>query len=110
MILLFYLIIISIGFFLLFLILGKIFQHWQIKGEKVAPIESGFISYNFKFIKFRIQFFLILILFIIFDVEILLLLISPIRGFLRIFNCVSVILFIFITLKLEWLWSKVVWF
>lgn len=110
MILFFYLIIIAIFLFFIFLILGKLFQHWIIKREKIAPIESGFSSYNFKFVKFRIQFFLILILFVVFDVEILLLLFIPIRNFLWFFNSILIIMFIFITLKIEWMYSKVVWF
>jgi len=46
---------------------------WAGKSTKLSPLERGFHSFFQDFSVFRTQFFLFLILFIIFDVEVVLL-------------------------------------
>lgn len=74
--------------------------------ESILPLESGFWCLSGGGVKFRLQFFTILLIFVLFDIEVVLL--SPViflsaNGF---FTFLSVLIFIFFTLLLEWWWGK----
>jgi NADH:ubiquinone oxidoreductase subunit 3 (subunit A) len=76
----------------------------------MLPLEGGFWCRGGVFSKFSIQFFVILIVFLLFDIEIVLL--AP-TIYIRVYNIVifrSIILFIFVTLGLEGWWGKLKWF
>jgi NADH:ubiquinone oxidoreductase subunit 3 (subunit A) len=70
-------------------------------GEFFCSVESGFLSYIKKSFRFSLAFFIILLLFVLFDVEIIFVIFSPILGYNFIFNIGFIILFIILTLVFE---------
>jgi len=66
---------------------------WAARRQKLAPLERGFFAFFQDFSLFRIQFFQFLILFIIFDLEVIL-----ISMFLsaRFFSILSLLIILFI--------------
>nr|YP_009927484.1 NADH dehydrogenase subunit 3 [Pseudodendrothrips mori]QFO91094.1 NADH dehydrogenase subunit 3 [Pseudodendrothrips mori] len=67
----FFLIFISMALFSICLIFSKKTNNWR---EKFIPFECGFNFFSYSRLPFSLQFFLIAIIFIIFDVEIALIL------------------------------------
>jgi NADH-quinone oxidoreductase subunit A len=58
------------GFGLLLLVLGWVFGPRRPDGEKVSPYECGFEAFEDSRTKFDVRYYLVAILFIIFDLEI----------------------------------------
>lgn len=76
---------------------------------KVGAFERGFVRVGKIQNSFRIHFFVIMLIFVIFDLEIVMflgLLISDIRSLVRFF---MLILFIFGGFYMEWWYGKLVW-
>lgn len=80
------------------------------RGEKVYPVESGFLSYNRGLSKFNLSFFMLLLLFILFDIEVLFIVFFPLLGVFLHPVPLVIVGFIFGTLWVEWVWGKLVWY
>ena len=76
---------------------------------KINAFESGFIRVGKIQNSFRIHFFIIMLIFVIFDLEIVIflgLIISDIRSIVRFF---MLIIFIFGGFYIEWWYGKLIW-
>nr|ANC65478.1 NADH dehydrogenase subunit 3 [Hirudo medicinalis] len=98
---------ISMCFFIpiiLYMLSYFIYFKMMMNNQKLSPFECGFDNCNSARIPFSTRFFLLGIIFIIFDIEIVLLL--PIPLFMLSNNCILLLLFImsllFIGLIHEW--------
>nr|YP_010535577.1 NADH dehydrogenase subunit 3 [Otobius lagophilus]UYB78385.1 NADH dehydrogenase subunit 3 [Otobius lagophilus]UYB78398.1 NADH dehydrogenase subunit 3 [Otobius lagophilus]UYL27138.1 NADH dehydrogenase subunit 3 [Otobius lagophilus] len=84
-----------------------------LKKEKFSPFECGFDPFSLARLPFSLRFFKITIIFLIFDIEIIILLPLPIlTNLLHIFNPLaffSIILLIFIGLIFEWKKGMIEW-
>lgn len=76
--------------------------------NKVRIFESGFTRIFKVQISFSIHFFIIVILFILFDLELILLVGLLMRRFVRGFIFLILIFFIFLGFYLEWLFGKLI--
>ena len=61
---------VAAGIGVLLLILGFLIGHGQKDDEKLSPYECGFEAFNDSRMKFDVRYYLVAILFIIFDLEI----------------------------------------
>ena len=82
----------------------------KLGGEFFCSIESGFLSYLKGGISFSLAFFIILLLFVLFDVEIIFVIFSPVLGYRFFLNVGLIMSFIILTLLLEWKWGKLLWY
>ena len=90
----FALLLLFTGLAVVFLILGKALRKKSLQDREFqSPFECGFSTYNDHRLKFRLHFFLIALIFIIFDVELIILFpfynnsdISPCTIFFSLFN------------------------
>jgi NADH:ubiquinone oxidoreductase subunit 3 (subunit A) len=98
-----------IGFLLrmVLILLAGGHSYWYSSGQKLAPLERGFFAFFQDFSLFRLQFFSFLIVFIIFDIEVIL--ISAVIIQER-YSLVFFVLLLFVlgTLVLEFFLGKVV--
>ena len=87
------------------------FSSWQKEeGDKTSPLERGFSCLDNPLLNFRIQFYLLLIIFILFDIEIVLMLRVIFFNFWQTKRIIIFILFVLLTLFLEYFWGKLNWF
>ncbi len=101
---------IIIFFFLAILFPTLLQRRYGIPGEKRLPLERGFWALSGGNTKFSLQFFTLIIIFVLFDIEVVLLsplVFSYLRGYILFF---LISFFIFTTLMLEWWWGKLSWF
>nr|QRK27429.1 NADH dehydrogenase subunit 3 [Longpotamon exiguum] len=82
--------------------------------EKISPYECGFDPKSSSRLPFSLRFFLIAVIFLIFDVEITLLLpITPVINFVNIFSWLFTVVFFLIMLLLglfyEWYQGALEW-
>jgi NADH-quinone oxidoreductase subunit A len=61
---------VGLGFGLLLLIVGKVLSPNRPSAEKLAPYECGFEAFEDARMKFDVRYYLVAILFILFDLEI----------------------------------------
>ena len=76
---------------------------------KISAFESGFISVGKIQNSFSIHFFIIILIFVIFDLEIVIflgLLVSDVSSFVRF---LILIMFIFGGFYMEWWYGKLIW-
>nr|AYE84592.1 NADH dehydrogenase subunit 3 [Encarsia obtusiclava] len=112
LIMLFFLIMVIL---LLLLILNFIFSKKEFKNrEKMSPFECGFDPMSLNRLPFSLQFFLIGILFLIFDVEIAMILpliksLSMIYYYINI-NFYFILLILLLGLFIEWKEGALMWF
>jgi NADH-ubiquinone oxidoreductase chain 3 len=79
------------------------------KKRKISSFESGFVRVGLVQGSFSVHFFLIILIFIIFDVEIVILLGFLIRSLVSFFRFFLVFFFILGGLYLEWFFNKLDW-
>uniref|UniRef100_A0A343VVJ0 NADH-ubiquinone oxidoreductase chain 3 n=1 Tax=Bothromesostoma personatum TaxID=27905 RepID=A0A343VVJ0_9PLAT len=102
----------AFSLFFLFLILGIGWVYWN-KGknffnnrEKSSPFECGFDPNNNSRLPFSLRFFLLLVFFLIFDIEVILLIELPVVLNIFSFNIIFVVNFfliiVFLGLIEEW--------
>ena len=91
------------------LILGKIMGHARPDKEKQSPYECGFDAFEDARMKFDVRYYLVAILFIIFDLEIAFLFPWAISlGNIGILGFISMMIFLFIlTIGFIYEWKKV---
>jgi NADH:ubiquinone oxidoreductase subunit 3 (subunit A) len=71
------------------------------RGNNLHPVESGFMGYLGGFTPFSIHFFLILLIFVLFDVEIIFMVLVPSSSIKDFLGLAILILFIYGTLFFE---------
>jgi len=76
--------------------------------ERIVVVESGFIRGGGVLGRFSLFFFLVIVLFVLFDLEILFLLCFFYSVFLKRFFLLF-LGFLFLSLWLEWYWCQLVW-
>lgn len=99
-----------IGFILriILILLASGHSYWYNSGQKIAPLESGFFAFFQDFSLFSLQFFRFLVVFIIFDIEVILISAIIMKEIYSLAFFVLV-LFVLGTLVLEFFLGKVVW-
>jgi NADH:ubiquinone oxidoreductase subunit 3 (subunit A) len=99
--------------FLIVFLLGLVSVVTLVKhhrGNNLHPVESGFIGYSGGFTPFSIHFFLILLIFVLFDVEIIFMVLVPSSSIEDLVGLAILLFFIYGTLFYEWKISKLIWF
>jgi len=91
-----------------FLVLPLLFSFFSTSPRKTTPLESGFVPLDESRSHFNNQFFIILVIFVIFDLEVVLS-ICVICLSLNSWFFWVLILFIGVTLLLEWWFNKIRW-
>nr|YP_010324826.1 NADH dehydrogenase subunit 3 [Ixodes sinensis]UNO53604.1 NADH dehydrogenase subunit 3 [Ixodes sinensis]UNO53682.1 NADH dehydrogenase subunit 3 [Ixodes sinensis]UNO53708.1 NADH dehydrogenase subunit 3 [Ixodes sinensis] len=91
--------IIMIPFFI-FIIFFLIFFKGFLNKEKLSPFECGFDPFSLSRIPFSLKFFLIAVIFLIFDIEIVIILPFPLLSFNK--NMLFLITFIMINIFVAW--------
>ncbi len=91
-----------------FLILPLLFSFFSASPSKVTPLESGFVPLDESSSHFNNQFFIILVIFVIFDLEVILSICVVCLSLDRWFFWI-LISFIGITLLFEWWFNKIRW-
>nr|AFU55319.1 NADH dehydrogenase subunit 3 [Haemaphysalis humerosa] len=98
---------------LLILILFKFIQMKNLKNkEKLSPFECGFDPFSYSRVPFSLKFFYIGIIFLIFDVEIVIILPFPMVFSYNYFMFMSFMIvnfIIFISLVFEWKLGMIDW-
>lgn len=92
------------------LLVVKSFSSNSFERGKVAPLERGFWYYQNDNSKFRMQFFCLAVIFVLFDLEVVLFLPLLLAGVGGVLPLVYVLLFVGATLALESWWGKLLWF
>nr|YP_011017386.1 NADH dehydrogenase subunit 3 [Amblyomma neumanni]WQF69049.1 NADH dehydrogenase subunit 3 [Amblyomma neumanni] len=102
--------LISLMIFMIFCILG--FKNLFSK-EKLSPFECGFDPFSLSRVPFSLKFFFIGIIFLIFDVEIIVILPYPIlmvnKNFSLIFSFIVINMIIIMGLFYEWKSGMIDW-
>ena len=100
--------IIALGLSISFVILNFILSPKKPDPEKLSPYECGFEPFNDSRIEFDVMFYLVAILFIIFDLEIAFLFPWAISlGKIGLFGFISMMIFLFIlTVGFIYEWKK----
>ena len=100
--------IIALGLSISFVILNFILSPKTPDPEKLSPYECGFEPFNDSRIEFDVRFYLVAILFIIFDLEIAFLFPWAISlGKIGLFGFISMMIFLFIlTVGFIYEWKK----
>nr|AOW68749.1 NADH dehydrogenase subunit 3 [Plectus acuminatus] len=96
--------LIAVLHFLLFLL-----SFAKSSNNKLSSFESGFTSVGMSQKSFSLQFFLLMVVFIIFDIEVVLLLGFVVKDFWSSVGMMMVIAFILGGLFLEWKTGKLIW-
>nr|YP_010937287.1 NADH dehydrogenase subunit 3 [Ixodes ornithorhynchi]WKW95244.1 NADH dehydrogenase subunit 3 [Ixodes ornithorhynchi]WKW95257.1 NADH dehydrogenase subunit 3 [Ixodes ornithorhynchi] len=93
--------------FIIMLISFSLSKNKFLDKEKLSPFECGFDPFSMSRMSFSLKFFLIAIIFLIFDIEIILILPIPIINNKNIsFLCSVTIIMIIILLGLLYEWKK----
>lgn len=99
--------------FLLFFIFNKLIEKDLLNNEKLSIYECGFEPFEDRRIIFEIKFYLVAILFLIFDLEIILLFPWVLVAFsLNFMGIISIIMFYFLLSLIyiyEWLLGSLQW-
>lgn len=100
---------------LLIVLINLLFSKKLIKNrEKRSPFECGFDVQSVNRLPFSLQFYLIRIIFLIFDVEIALILPIVKSFFFLLYlvriNCIIIILILLVGLLIEWKEGALKWF
>jgi NADH:ubiquinone oxidoreductase subunit 3 (subunit A) len=80
------------------------------RGNNLHPVESGFIGYSGGYTSFSMHFFLILLIFVLFDVEIIFMVLVPNSSIEDFVGLTILLSFIYGTLFYERKISKLIWF
>uniref|UniRef100_UPI0030FEF8BB NADH dehydrogenase subunit 3 n=1 Tax=Amblyomma nitidum TaxID=1325864 RepID=UPI0030FEF8BB len=103
-----FLVVSMIYFFFFFLSLKNILMK-----EKLSPFECGFDPFSLSRVSFSLKFFFIAIIFLIFDVEIIIVLPFPLllsnKNFLFMIGFILINLLILIGLVFEWKMGMIEW-
>nr|YP_010987383.1 NADH dehydrogenase subunit 3 [Anagyrus galinae]WON65597.1 NADH dehydrogenase subunit 3 [Anagyrus galinae] len=106
----FFLLILLILMMLNFVISKKMFKN----REKMSSFECGFDSFSVNRLPFSLQFFLVSVIFLIFDIEIVLILpmifMNEFMYMLMLFNFLFILLILLLGLYLEWKEGALKWF
>lgn len=104
----FFLILISFGFVFLLFLISYILSPKKIDSEKISPYECGFNPFEDSRVKFDIKFYLVAMLFIIFDLEVIFLFPWTVTlHFTRYVGYTTMIIFLFIlTVGFVYEWKK----
>nr|AEX37733.1 NADH dehydrogenase subunit 3 [Pseudogarypus banksi] len=109
MIFMFYNIMISLLILISFMIFSMLVTKInKIKKEKPSPYECGFEPWSMNRLPFSMKFYMILIIFISFDLELIILLpLMFFNSFFIINSClINLLFFIILSMSLYWEWSS----
>ena len=103
--------VVLLGVFVIVLLYGGMFLLSVKKGGilKVFSFESGFVRVGKVQISFRVHFFLMMLIFVVFDLEVILLLGLVVSDLAVLGGFVVVFLFVVGGFFLEWWYGKLVW-
>nr|YP_009092398.1 NADH dehydrogenase subunit 3 [Aphelenchoides besseyi]AII79376.1 NADH dehydrogenase subunit 3 [Aphelenchoides besseyi] len=106
---LFFIFLLGIFFIFLFFFLNYILSTSSSLYLKNSSFESGFLSIGKIQTSFSIHFFVVMLMFVIFDVEIVMVLGFILSDFSSLFIFFFVFLFILFGLYMEWFFMKLMW-
>nr|QWK40677.1 NADH dehydrogenase subunit 3 [Stephanurus dentatus] len=109
MVSLLFIVLFTVFLLLVLYLLGFLMSVKKVEILKVGAFESGFVSVGKIQNSFSIHFFIMMLMFVIFDLEIVMflgLLISDVSSFI---SFMMLILFIFGGFYMEWWYGKLVW-
>nr|YP_010535421.1 NADH dehydrogenase subunit 3 [Amblyomma tholloni]QLD97056.1 NADH dehydrogenase subunit 3 [Amblyomma tholloni]QLD97069.1 NADH dehydrogenase subunit 3 [Amblyomma tholloni]UYB78008.1 NADH dehydrogenase subunit 3 [Amblyomma tholloni] len=108
-----YFILISLIVFVIFVIFVILSPKSFMSKEKLSPFECGFDPFSISRVPFSLKFFFIAIIFLIFDVEIVIILPFPLllfnKNFSLIFSFIIINLIIMFGLFFEWKSGMIDW-
>nr|ANI25104.1 NADH dehydrogenase subunit 3 [Globodera ellingtonae] len=93
----------------LFYLINFLLGSWQGPSNKLRSFESGFSSLGKVKVFFSLHFFLVLLIFVLFDLEFVLILFFFFGGKFFFVIFFLVIFFIFFSFFLEWFLKKLIW-
>ena len=102
--------LIVISFFIvLIVLLPFIFCFYNFYYRKISRLEAGFMQTSKLQMRFSIQFVFLLLIFILFDTEILFTFGFLLNSFEFILLNSFILIFLFVTLLVEWKFNKLIW-
>lgn len=96
-------------FIILFYFINFFLSLKSITKNKINSFESGFVRVGFIQNSFSIHFFVIIVMFVIFDLEIVMFLGVLLVDFFSFFSVFFLLLFIILGFYIEWFLGKLVW-
>ena len=101
--------VITVFLLLILYVLNFVVRLKKVELLKVCTFERGFVRLNKVQNSFRIHFFVIMLMFVIFDLEIVIFLGLMLRDFNSFISFLLLILFILIGFYIEWWYGKLIW-
>lgn len=81
----------------------------DLRKNKIGAFERGFVRVGLIQNSFRIHFFIMILIFVIFDLEIIMFLGILVSDFNSFFSFILVIIFILGGFYIEWWYGKLIW-
>nr|YP_003433931.1 NADH dehydrogenase subunit 3 [Syngamus trachea]ACX85179.1 NADH dehydrogenase subunit 3 [Syngamus trachea] len=104
-----FVIIFSLFMLLMLYILNFILSVKKLDYLKVSTFESGFVSVGKIQNSFSIHFFIMMLMFVIFDLEIVMFLGLLVSDFLSFISFLMLMMFVFGGYYMEWWYGKLIW-
>nr|BAV12992.1 NADH dehydrogenase subunit 3 [Parastrongyloides trichosuri] len=109
MFILFLVFLFALFFILLFYLLNFVLSFKLDFNSKISSFESGFVSVGLIQNSFSIHFFIIMLMFVIFDLEIVMFLGVIISDLNSFFSFLVLIFFVLLGFYMEWWYGKLLW-
>nr|YP_009538631.1 NADH dehydrogenase subunit 3 [Steinernema abbasi]AYV63099.1 NADH dehydrogenase subunit 3 [Steinernema abbasi]QAA11075.1 NADH dehydrogenase subunit 3 [Steinernema carpocapsae]BAV78648.1 NADH dehydrogenase subunit 3 [Steinernema carpocapsae] len=100
---------ISIVFLFLFYFINFFLSNKLLEKNKVSSFESGFVSVGKVQNSFSIHFFVIMLMFVIFDLEVVMLIGLLVSDFNSFFSFIMLLFFVLGGFYMEWWYGKLIW-
>nr|YP_026089.1 NADH dehydrogenase subunit 3 [Steinernema carpocapsae]AAT00532.1 NADH dehydrogenase subunit 3 [Steinernema carpocapsae] len=100
---------ISIFFLFLFYFINFFLSNKLLEKNKVSSFESGFVSVGKVQNSFSIHFFVIMLMFVIFDLEVVMLIGLLVSDFNSFFSFIMLLFFVLGGFYMEWWYGKLIW-
>nr|YP_009059444.1 NADH dehydrogenase subunit 3 [Philometroides sanguineus]AIN37109.1 NADH dehydrogenase subunit 3 [Philometroides sanguineus] len=94
-----------IVFYLCYLVLGVS----ESSGDKAGAFECGFCGGGMVHVSYSIHFFIMMMMFIFFDLEVVMFLSVVVSNFYSLMSYTILFVFIFLSFYVEWWYGKLIW-
>nr|WAX01709.1 NADH dehydrogenase subunit 3 [Philometra sp. HZ-2022] len=99
----------SLVFVIIFYICSLVLSNSEKEYDKSSSFECGFNGGGKVHVCYSIHFFIMMIMFIFFDLEVVMFLSVVVSNFYSVFSYMVLLIFILLSFYVEWWYGKLIW-